>query len=184
MKSCIASTRIVIEILTRYGISSRPLATRTVVGRGNLGLALGSNDAVRGKPPIWAGSQAGHMVAIIPSRNLLIDASLDQANDPVVDIDGLPCPFIAPVSDDFIAGVEAAHFCVHHCGVFYEPHAIRDAVLQTPEWAWDKVKRRIFCKICAQIDNSTPMTIDEFARRQIAAYSWRRFGPSIPAVNS
>src|ERR1700736_1674315 len=82
--SCIGSTRIIIKVLKRYGIKAIGLAVRTAVFNDNDGGAvLGVSDwgppANRG---LWKGTCAGHAIAVIPDKSILIDASLDQLNLP------------------------------------------------------------------------------------------------------
>ena len=101
LASCIGSTRIVIDVLARYGIHAVPRAVTTRVEKGGaVGSWLGSfyERATRG---LWKGTCAGHVVAVIPERNLLIDASIDQVCKRAPSLQP-PCPFVAEVGDDFI----------------------------------------------------------------------------------
>src|SRR5271169_6020058 len=112
LTSCIASTRIIIDVFKRYGIVSKPLAVRTIASYGDYAVALGSADGTSGKPAIWNGGVDGHLVAVIPDKHLLVDGSLDQVNFSQCGIGELPCPFVAHVNDDFMAGTATAYFCV------------------------------------------------------------------------
>jgi hypothetical protein len=171
-KSCIASTRIVIDVLERYGIASNPMAARTVVTRSDDGVTLGSVDGTIGKPPEWNGTVAGHLIVVLPGHGLLIDASLDQVRNQEFDIDNLPCPFIAPVGAEFIAGGESAYFCLAGCGIIYEPHAIPDAVLATREWRQRQPRAGVVDKICAHIDRAKPISGNQFRKLYPSAHEF------------
>jgi hypothetical protein len=130
LQSCIVSTRIVIDVLERYGIMGRPFAVRTIASYGDYAVVLGSVDGTPGKPAIWNGGVAGHLVTVIPSKNLLVDVSIDQLDFSRFGIGALPCPFIAHVSDAFIDGIASEYFSVEGCGLVYQPHGLPAAVLR------------------------------------------------------
>lgn len=172
-KSCIASTRIIIEVLSRYGIGSKPLAVRTVVTRSEDAITLGSIDGTIGKPPEWTGSLGGHLIAAVPDQTLVIDASLDQVPNEQFDIVNLPCPFIAPVTAEFLAGRESAYFLLPGCGIIYEPHLpVPDAVLAAPEWKQRQPRAEVVDRICAHIERMKPISEGKFKRRYREAHEF------------
>lgn len=172
LKSCIASTRIIIDVLGRYGVTAKPMAVRTVATRSEDAIALGSLDGTIGKPPEWDGSLAGHLIAVVPARSLLIDASLDQVPNEQFDVHNLPCPFVAAVSGEFIAGRESAYFFLQGCGVLYEPHVIPADVLATPEWNERQPRAGVVDKICAHIDRMKPVSANKFRKQYPDAYEF------------
>lgn len=124
--SCIASTSAVIKVLAHYQILARPYPVKAFVwnpayvrevtaknfppedtaefrawcdmnGAWSVGLGFAPSDP---KAPVgWE----GHLVAAIPTANILIDASIDQASRPQHDIHlERGDPVIAPVSREWI----------------------------------------------------------------------------------
>jgi len=175
LRSCIASTRIITEVLARYGVASKPMAVRTIVTRSEDAITLGSVDGTIGKPPEWNGTLAGHLIVVVPTNSLLIDGTLDQVPTEQFDVSNLPCPMIAPVTQDFIAGRETAYFCLQGCGVIYEPHSpIPETVLATPEWNERRPRTEVVDRICSHIDRMKPVAEGKFKRRYPEAHDFCR----------
>jgi hypothetical protein len=153
--SCIGSTRIIIKVLKRYGIKGIGLAVRTVVFSDSGGAVLGVSDwGPPAKRGLWRGTCAGHAVAVIPDRNILIDASLDQLNLPKYGISNLPCPLIAQVSADFIACREVAFLYVDGNRISYAPEPLPEAVRKSNDWSNETWHRNIVNAICNRIDST------------------------------
>ena len=153
--SCIGSTRIIIKVLKRYGITGIGLAVRTAVFSDTGGALLGVSDwGPPAKRGLWRGTCAGHAVAVIPDKNILIDASLDQLNLPKYGLYNLPCPLIAQVSTDFIACREVAYLYVDGNLLSYAPEPLPEAVRKTNDWSNEKLHRNIVNAICNRIDST------------------------------
>lgn len=167
--SCIASTRIVIEVLRRYGIHGMPIAVRAHVrdmANTECDVLIGTDCFIPHRRGLWKGTAASHLVAIIPAQRILIDASLDQAER--YGISNLPCPFIAEVNLDFIAAKKqpgprshvpaSAHFVVGKGWDYYDLTywrcPIPRRVLKTRDWSSEKWRRRAVEAICAHITTS------------------------------
>jgi len=172
LQSCIVSTRIVIDVLNRYGIMGRPFAVRTIASYGDYAVVLGSVDGTPGKPATWNGGVAGHLVTVVPGKNLLIDASIDQLDFARFGIGALPCPFVAEVSDAFIDGIASAYFSVEGCALVYQPHSLPPAVVKTREWKSKTPSGSVVARICAEIENARPLTSKEFRSRFPDAYAY------------
>jgi hypothetical protein len=124
---------------------------------------------------LWKGSFAGHLVALVPDRRLLIDASIDQVNCPADGIT-IPCPFIAEFPEGFTARSHRvpALFVVNGCFLGYHTETMPKRVLESRDWNCKPERVSIIRSICEQIDNAMPVRPKEFARRVHKAVKPRR----------
>ena len=102
--SCIASTRIAIEVLARFGVEADALAVGMIVEVKALSLAYVSGFAVRHLATILRLDSApwdGHLVAIatVGESRYLVDASFDQVSMPEQGLQIAPFVFVAPLPD-------------------------------------------------------------------------------------
>jgi len=164
LQSCIASTRIVIEVLRRYGIEAKPRAVRTVVSH-----LVSMGEDHRQKSGLWKGTRAGHLVAVVPAENLMIDASIDQAIIPKCYDYQLPCPFIAHVSDDFIKRSRPVYFFLNGWGLTYDPDCIPARIRMLPDWNSPRYWRSIVETLCAEIETAKPITLIEHVQRHASS---------------
>jgi hypothetical protein len=163
LPSCIASTRIVIDVLGRYGIHSEPRAVTTRVSKaGGGGCFIGSVE--RHTRGLWKGTTAAHLIAVIPGKNLLIDASIDQVNQPAHGLQ-VPCPFIAQVSNGFMARRERSYFFIDDYALIYEQDRLPRQIRQTPDWRSRFYNRPVVESICAHIESARTVSDEEFIRR-------------------
>jgi hypothetical protein len=126
--SCIAATRVTVNVLGAYGISARPYPVAAMVyNRAYMRLAarLGRwpeieeqhadpagawslGVGVEGDPddPRWSTRNGydGHLVALALNDTLLLDASLDQASRPERDIELRPSVVVTECTPEFLKG--------------------------------------------------------------------------------
>ena len=166
--SCIAATRIVVDVLKRFDTRAEALTVQVmVVNRaflerakrevppheryelerwylesGAYTVGIGVGEAEPGKWP-------GHLVAVV-KREFLVDVTLDQANRPARDI-LLPPYLVATVSDKFLKGrIDLPIPIASGSGVIYYPFPTDRSYRVSPLWS---VKSR------------TARTVDEVAKR-------------------
>jgi hypothetical protein len=149
--SCIASTRITVEVFTRLGFKAIPLPSQAQIynrkfreilerekhwptkeemkkwiTQGAWGIGIGFGDHK-------GGGYVGHLVAIVENK-YLVDSSLDQAERPHKEI-FFPVILVAEINRDFGRGKEK-HTIVNDRGtvMVYEPK-IKDRKWETsPDW--------------------------------------------------
>lgn len=123
MDSCIGTTRAVIRVLRHFGYDAEPLPVAAYVYNAVMTKHIEDGTFVPSKDPrfnawcdetgAWGVSVgaptkdpndwAGHLVAIVKDRSLLIDASIDQASRPHKGIH-LPRAMIGRYHDTFLTG--------------------------------------------------------------------------------
>ena len=166
LETCILSTRVAVEVLGRYGFKARALSVRTHIGLTHMqryGISFGGSGGGKQKRGLWKGFAAGHLIAVIPDKHILIDASIDQVNGSTgYGMYCLPSPFIAHAPAEFIAGRAPACFFVDGHNLRYEPDPMPKAVLQSKAWSSTKHWMPIVNAICRQIDYAKSVSIDEY----------------------
>jgi hypothetical protein len=165
--NCVLSTRVTIEVLRHYGIKAKAVSVQTFIGLNNRGngdgISLGCPGRGKQKRGLWKGFAAGHLIAVIPDQHILVDPSIDQVNGPSGDeMYRLPCPFIAHVPAEFVAGHGPACFLVDGHNLMYKPEAMPNAVLKSAGWNATKRWMPIVNAICRQIDHAKSVFIDEY----------------------
>ena len=87
-------------------------------------------------PAVEEGNWWGHLVVVVPSvvdgGNILIDASIMQANQPSFGI--VFSPLLLRVTDDFVSGQKPATFEIDNMNVIYESHPDDRSFEITPAW--------------------------------------------------
>jgi hypothetical protein len=170
--NCILSTRVTVEVLRHYGVKAKAVSVQTFIGLNNQGngdgISLGCPGRGKQKRGLWKGFAAGHLIAVIPNKLILIDSSIDQVNGPKGydrydrAIYCLPCPFIAHVPAEFVAGLAPACFLVDGHNLMYESEPMPQAVLESAEWRATTRWMPIVNAICRQIDYAKSVSIDEY----------------------
>lgn len=156
-RSCVATTRVIVDVLACFGVTAEPLQVEcTVLNRQALALLQrGGQDRLAevcsrysrsdtgGPWTIGVGhaagagpDSAGHVIAYLPDRRILIDGSLDQAAAPHKGLDLTPLrtdPF-----EDFPVLAEAGHGAL----VAYVPDPLgRRTWLQSRDWTRRQTQR-------------------------------------------
>jgi hypothetical protein len=164
--SCIATTRAVIRVLRNFGYHAEPFAVTAIVlnptmakyveagtnldagdpgfkqwcketGAWSVGVGGGEVDA-RGVP-----GYGGHLVAILPHRNILIDASIDQAARPAKQIH-FPRALIGPYPAGFLEGGQL-HLHADNGSVLIYEKIVNESFRTSPDWK-DKTRTRAAVK--------------------------------------
>jgi hypothetical protein len=144
--SCIASTRVTIKVLEHFHIDAFPITCRVRVynkafidalHNGALPHKVSNKELeefckATGAHSVGIGCLnegekligPGHLVTFVPRLNLLIDASIDQADRPEKNIK-LPSVFVANVNKAFLSGKEPLEYDIlagskHSTTVIYE----------------------------------------------------------------
>jgi hypothetical protein len=165
--NCILSTRVTVEVLRHYGVAAKAVSVQTFIGlndRGNgEGISLGSPGRGKQRRGLWKGFSAGHVIAVIPNKLILIDPSIDQVNGPMgYDMYCVPCPFIAHAPAEFVAGQAPACFLVDGHNLMYQSEPMPKAVLESADWSAITRWMPIVNAICRQVDCARPVSIDEY----------------------
>lgn len=109
------------------------------VGVGTPGPVNDWRCTVKGNNP-WVGGQASHLIAVMRTPRVLVDASLSQANRPAHNIK-LPDLFVGKVLPGFLDGSERAWYYVNHCSMEYIPFPADESFRVSPDWK-DKSRTR------------------------------------------
>jgi len=165
--NCILSTRVTVEVLRHYGVKAEAVSVQTFIGlndQGNGdGISLGCPGRGKQRKGLWKGFAAGHLIAVIPNKLILIDASIDQVNGPNESgMYCLPCPFVAHAPAEFVAGRAPACFLIDGHNLMYEPEPMPKAVLESAGWSATTRWMPIVNAICRQIDYAKSVSIDEY----------------------
>jgi hypothetical protein len=163
--SCILSTSIGIDVLTRFGCEAWPLPIKTIVGNqawaeryeaegmpmrpeiGQRWFAEGAHSVGIGySDGNTAGSWGGHLVIVaLPQKDAepcIIDLSLDQATRPEKDL--LVEPFWGRVEPDFLKGKSVAKTRFPNgCVALMEATPDDQSYRQSPNWKDHRVKALI-----------------------------------------
>jgi hypothetical protein len=171
--SCIASTRVVVNVLKHYGYDALPFPCQVYVYNKTFkehleaGKKLFQGDALiewcklTGAWSVGIGvydpekhfRETGHLVALIPGHNILVDASIDQANRPQHGIH-LPQVLIAgELTDGFKAGVEDLSLTHNDCLLVYHP-TDNDIYKIAPDWLKQGRVNRIVRAVRRQIERN------------------------------
>lgn len=120
--SCIASTRVALDVLHRFGLRATALVARAAV----------FNEATLTESDALAAEGADRLVVIV-ERALLVDASAKQAHrlQPGIELPGV---LVMPVRTRFIAGLSPAATSVGTCHVWYTPDPRDRSYTLTPDW--------------------------------------------------
>lgn len=154
---CIAATRITNRVFSTFRIKTIPLKVRTIVFSPEFANTIAAGEQMPDNPDkvrewcsernIWTigigidrngadfkpGTWIGHLVTIFPDDNLMIDASLKQADRPEKGI-VLPEALVAEVTNDFIAGKEYWIGSVNGCMLRYEAVPDDHSYRTSPDW--------------------------------------------------
>lgn len=102
--SCIAASRIAVEVLQRFGVSAEAVPVSLIVEAKARALAFVSGVKLKGGAtelrPSGPDSWAGHVVVIASGfgkRRYLIDASFDQCSMPDHGVPVPPCVLVVPI---------------------------------------------------------------------------------------
>lgn len=165
--SCIASTAIGIEVLTRLGILAEPLPVRAMVfnkpfvariektgifpqgdeiktwtdedGSYSLGIGVGTQ-----QPGKWA----GHLVVLV-EKAYLVDLSVDQASRPQY---GMTFePFAIKVENSFFSGTPLV-FGYNDCTFRYDVIASNLAYQASPDWMFSGRRQNIVESTLSEMD--------------------------------
>jgi len=158
--SCIASTRVAIDVLNHFHISAKPIATALTVFNPtyarnihNAGYIPTSPDEIKewfeqGARSVEINSQdLAHVVAIIKNAYLL-DLSLDQANRPHKKIH--VSPHCSPIPKAFVCG-ETAEYSVGGCIICYHALPENKNFIHSRDWLYSDRTRRAIHSIISQI---------------------------------
>lgn len=160
--SCIAATRIAIELLGYFGVEACALpVSAAVANRAGTRLLSGDTDVPECERKDawavaigqWPGAQSapcagrtkpgwpGHLVAYLPSESLVLDLSLDQASRPEHDINVGPIAF--PVPLEFLSGERVRLQSPDRAvGMFYQVDLGNTAYTHSSDWSDDRAMRR------------------------------------------
>lgn len=185
--SCIASTRIAIDVFHHFGLQARPMVARMRVFNPAMGRCFGETgpydatafercDREHGARTasieyavgreIPAGCWAGHLVALV-ERQLLVDASADQASCPHNSI-YLPGVLIAPVTPKFRAGL--AQLIISSgdgCGILYDPYPSERSYRSAPYWKSSPTSQLVTNAIIAAMRSSLDAGRMSHGRRRL-----------------
>lgn len=166
--SCIASTAICLDVLTRRGILAEPLAVRTMIfnqpfvariertgvfpnGEKEIAewtAADGSYSVGIGFGPPQPGKWAGHLVAIA-ERQYLIDISVDQANRPLY---GMEFDSVAvEIDEDFLAGKPRV-FSYNSCTFRYDAFPNNTGFRSSPDWTFPGRRKNIVESVLSEME--------------------------------
>jgi hypothetical protein len=172
--SCIASTRIGLDVLDHYGILAEPLTVKTTIfnpvmlQRHESGERLPTNDAEMqewvGKYRAWAiglgfgGDQGphkwpGHLV-LHAEKTTMLDLSIDQANRPQWDIS--LHPFGTNTFPEFLAGDEPLYVVINGCLLKYHADLNNRGYTISPNWTLRLQRHRTVREIINKIDSELP----------------------------
>jgi hypothetical protein len=165
--SCVASTRITIDVMTAFGLTARPLEVAATVHNSAYLLA----EAAKGGPltddeerAAFQISQAltlelghekspdgigGHVVTIVDNA-FLVDASLDQANRPEYRI-SLPSVFVGDMDNPLPGPAVAFRYLVRDCGLEYRARKVERDFRSSADWKESPESREVVARIVARM---------------------------------
>lgn len=162
--SCIASTRITIRVLNHYGYKVEPLPVECEIynpkwvdcvmsgfhppiqneldlknwcerhGAWSVGIGIEQKNTI------------GHLIAILPRYNIIVDASLSQANRPAKNI-SLPPVFVGNLT------ASVWMYKINKCLVLYRPNTDNKSYLESPNWRYDSQTEEATEAIIKHIDS-------------------------------
>jgi hypothetical protein len=179
--SCIASTKVLIRVLRRYGIEAVPVGVRLVLGNrtftrlvkeegriptmdeailagwftkhGAWSVGVGYRQMVRPDRGLTRdGKWEGHLVAYLPRHNILIDASACQGNRPEHGIELPGVLILSEVSHGLLKGDAILRGELNGCLIEYRPFQTT-SYRSAPDWTEDRRVKRAVKAICAHIDS-------------------------------
>lgn len=149
--SCIASTAICVDVLTRLGILAEPLAVRLMIFNQPFVARIeqtgifpkgdeikewtaedGSYSVGIGFGPAQPGKWPGHLVAIA-EKKYLIDISVDQANRPIYGMEFKP--IFIEVEEEFFSGTPRV-FSYNGCTFRYDAIPQNLGYQSSPDWTF------------------------------------------------
>jgi hypothetical protein len=168
--SCIATTAIVLDILTHYGILAEPLAVRTLIfnkpfadrienganwpkgdeihrwceedGSYSVGIGVGTQ-----QPGKWA----GHLVVLV-EKQFLLDLSIDQAARPKYNM--VLEPICVEIDESFLTGKPRV---IRHNQCVIRIELLREnskGYITSPDWTFANRRRKIVTNILKKIGDS------------------------------
>lgn len=173
--SCIASTRIVCRVLKEFGFEVEPFPVLVIIQNAAFQKAASNGDI---PPPdnklfyawcertgAWsvgvgfpdpdksrADGYGGHLVALLPKHNMIVDSSIDQANRPQYSIH-LPTVLVAEFAPEFLSE-EGYRLCLRNdegCFMYYEK-LVNPVWRTAPDWVDTKRTKRAVKAIIAHIE--------------------------------
>ncbi len=145
--SCLASTRIGIEVLSYFGITGKPLEVTVVAANALAVEQLDRTGAVDLSTDAWTvGVKAGdrdegdnawpgaHMVISVPRMHTIVDLSVDQLHRPQHEIE-VPRPVAFEAKPEFFTGERAVQIELPKDGrLFYWPVNPPTGTRGSPDW--------------------------------------------------
>lgn len=139
--SCIASTRITLEVFKRLGIKGQPVPVQTTVVNVNHWIDVGFHDP----------KSVGHVIALL-NKLWLVDAAIDQCTRPEKEL-FLPPVFYSKAPKLFLKGEPLLNVIDNNgrIGIQYTPHTNKLLFQSSKDWLlasrWAPVVRRILARI-------------------------------------
>lgn len=156
--SCVATTRILLDVLAYFGIHARPLQVEVLVFNAEARVILDAGGidavahAVQARTPEDVGGpwtlgigvdtgrnpQGGHLVAALPEDGVILDGSLDQAARPLKDIHVTADVIEVPDREFFTSPGAMMSVTASSPGrgdvLLVYTHSPRRNLLQSPNW--------------------------------------------------
>lgn len=170
--SCIASTRIAIDVLAEFGIAADALPVHAYIFNAPLWKRLEAGECpeareierlyeVDGSWSIGLGfggdmgenKWPGHLVALVRRPQVIVDLSLDQASRPERQIH--LAPIVAPADQSFLAGAGQLVGSVNDTVIAYETIE-EHGYLGSPDWKERERHRRVVPEIVERIRARLP----------------------------
>jgi len=142
--SCIASTAISLDVLTRYGTLARPWEVCLQVDDHAHHIDLGCS------PPSSSSEVGGHLVAIVEEA-FLLDASLGQLSDRYPSLD-LPAVFVGELLPRGAPVRSYYEFPVRRAMLRYRVRSIDGNYRGSPDWGESPERKETVERIVRRID--------------------------------